>query len=206
MKVANSPVPNPASTPSKAEKPEETNLPFPVPEVSHPVHQPDTRYTKISKPEQHQQSIALRRSYVMVVSSYEKVAQRQQLTEDAAEQFGQTVQHRINTLNQQALRELQELPEFKRLEIQNIRELGEEMAERMQDEKKQLEAFALLKNPKFAEYMESKDTAMRSFAEQMQDFGPETLMFGALEMIKDFGGLAGLNDANVGKNNLSIKV
>ena len=80
------------------------------------------------------------------------------------------------------------------------------MADRMQDEQQQLEAFALLKNPKFAEYMESKDSAQRSFAEQMQDFGSETLMFGALEMIKDFGGLAGLGDAGNSKGNVSIKV
>jgi hypothetical protein len=31
-------------------------------------------------------------------------------------------------------------------------------------------------------------------------------MFGALEMIKDFGGLAGLGDAANSKGNVSIKV
>tara|TARA_B100001093_G_scaffold131068_1_gene123632 strand:+ start:201 stop:821 length:621 start_codon:yes stop_codon:yes gene_type:complete len=206
MKVGNTPAPAQISSQKKAEKTEESKLPFPIPQAAQPVHQPDTRYNSVRGPEDHKQSITLRRSYVMVVSSYEKVAQRQQLTDKAAEQFAETLQLRLNTLNEQALREIQELPEFKRLETENIRELGEELVERMQDEQQQTEAFALLKNPKFAEYMESKDSAQRSFAEQMQDFGSETLMFGALEMIKDFGGLAGLSDAGNSKGNVSIKV
>jgi hypothetical protein len=39
----------------------------------------------------------------------------------------------------------------------------------------------------------------------MQDFGSEKLMFGALEMIKDFGGLAGLNDSANSKSNFNTK-
>jgi hypothetical protein len=205
MKVGNTPALAQASNQKKAEKPEESKLPFPIPQAAQPVHQPDSRYNSVREPEDHKQSITLRRSYVMVVSSYEKIAQRQQLTDKAAEQFAETLQLRLNTLNEQALREIQELPEYKRLEVDNISELGEELVDQMQDEQQQLEAFALLKNPKFAEYMESKDTAQRSFAGQMQDFGSEKLMFGALEMIKDFGGLAGLNDSANSKSNFNTK-
>ena len=145
MKVGNTPAPVQASNQKNAEKREESKLPFPIPQAAQPVHQPDTRYNNVRGPEDHKQSITLRRSYVMVVSSYEKVAQKQQLTDKAAEQFAETLQLRLNTLNEQALREIQELPEFKRFETENIRELGEELVDRMQDEQQQLEAFALLK-------------------------------------------------------------
>ena len=108
MKVSNTPAPAQAASQKKAEKTEESKLPFPIPQAAQPVHQPDTRYNNVRGPEDHKQSITLRRSYVMVVSSYEKVAQRQQLTDKAAEQFAETLQLRLNTLNEQALREIQE--------------------------------------------------------------------------------------------------
>jgi hypothetical protein len=203
MKVNNSAAQAQVNAQNKSEKATES-LPFNIPDV--PQQQtPDPKLNQIKSPSQHGESITVRRSYVMVVSSYEKVAQKQLLTDEAAEQFGQTLQHRIDTLNQSALREIQELPDFKRLELEDISELGEAVAEGMADEEKSLSVFALLKNPRFAELMEPKESVQRSFADKMQDFGEENLMFGALEMIKDFGGLAGMQPSQSPKTGLNIK-
>lgn len=121
------------------------------------------------------------RSYVMVVSSYENVARNSELTGDAAEQLGKTIESRINELNKNALRDIQDLPEYKKLDIENIKELGEEIGDMLTDEEDSMKAFALLKNPVFANLMESTENVHRSFAEMMQDNGEEKLLFGALQ-------------------------
>ena len=98
------------------------------------------------------------------------------------------------------------MPEYQRLEVEDISELGDFVADGMADEEQSLAVFSLLKTPRFAELMEPKESVQRSFAEKMQDFGEEDLMFGALEMIKEFGGLAGMQERSSGKPGVNIKV
>ena len=62
----------------------------------------------------------------------------------------------------------------------------------MGDEDDQLQAVALLKQPQFARLMESTESVHRSFAKMMEDQGEERLLFGAMEMIGQLGGLVGL--------------
>ena len=123
----------------------------------------------------------LPRSYVIVISSYENVARNSELTADAAEQLGKTIENRLKELNKNALRDIQDLPEYKNLEVNNIKELGEEISDMLTDEESSAKAFALLKNPVFANLMESTEQVHRSFAEMMQDNGDEKLLFGALQ-------------------------
>ena len=131
--------------------------------------------------------VTVRRSYVMVVSSYENVAKQNQLTGSAAEQFGNALQLRLNELNKGAVRDLQELPEFKNLGIDDMTEFGEEIGEMMADDEDHLKAFALLKSPTFARYMESSESLHRSFSEVMKDQGDEQLLFGALDVLESMG-------------------
>jgi DNA-binding phage protein len=85
--------------------------------------------------------------------------------------------------------------------------LGEEISDMMQDPENYLKAFALLKNPVFAELMESTESVHRSFAEVMKDNGEEKMMFGILEMIKDFGGLVGFQESTqINQNNSSVNI
>ena len=121
------------------------------------------------------------RSYVMVVSSYENVSQNSEITSEAAEQLGKTIESRISELNKQAHREIEELPVYKKLRIDDIQDLGEEIADMLEDEEEALRAFSLLKNPVFANLMESTEGVHRSFAEMMQDNGEEKLLFGAIQ-------------------------
>ena len=77
----------------------------------------------------------------------------------------------------------------------------------MQDPENYLKAFALLKNPVFAELMESTESVHRSFAEVMKDNGEEKMMFGILDMIKDFGGLGGFQESKqINQNNSSVNI
>ena len=77
----------------------------------------------------------------------------------------------------------------------------------MQDNENYLKAFALLKNPVFAELMESTESVHRSFAEVMKDHGEEKMMFGILDMIKDFGGLVGFQEeTQINQNNSSVNI
>ncbi len=123
------------------------------------------------------------RSYAMVISSYENVARNSEVTSDAAEQLGKTIANRIKELNSNARRDIQELPEYKKLNIDNIEELGEEIADMLTEEEDSMKAFAFLKNPAFAGLMDSTESVHRSFAEMMQDNGEEKLLFGALQMV-----------------------
>ncbi len=121
------------------------------------------------------------RSYVMVISSYENVSQNSEIPSDAAEQLGKTIESRINELNKQARREIEELPVYKKLDLDNIEELGEEIADMLESEEDAPKAFAFLKNPAVASLMESTEGVHRSFAEMMQENGEEKLLFGAIQ-------------------------
>lgn len=123
------------------------------------------------------------RSYAMVVSSYENVARTNGLSHDSAKQFGVTLQHRINDLSANTLRAIQDLPEYKKLSVDKIQELGETITDALTDEDDSLKAFALLKSSEFADLMEPKEAIHRSFADMMKDNGDEKLMFGALDLI-----------------------
>lgn len=151
-------------------------------------------------------SMVVRRSYVMVISSYENVARHNELTGSSADQLGETIQRRIQELNPQTRRQIEDLPEYKKLDIEDINELGDELADMMTDEDEYLKAFALLKNPVFAELMESTENVHRSFAEMMQDNGDEKLMFGALEMVNNMGGLSALGGKGKASQGVNIKV
>ena len=120
------------------------------------------------------------KTYAMVVSSYENVAKKDELTSKAADQLGETITNRLSVLNDQALREIEALPEFKNLDV-DIEDLGEEIADMITDEDDWMKAFALMKSPTFAGMMESSESVHRNFADMMQDNGEEKLMFGALE-------------------------
>lgn len=154
----------------------------------------DTKANNIRSPESHGETMTIRRSYGMIVSSYENVARKQLLESDAAEQFGDTLHTRIRELNKDARKQIEELPEYKRLDLDHIEELGEEIADLMRDEDDQLKAFALLKQPQFARLMESTESVHRSFSKMMEDQGEERLLFGAMEMIGQLGGLVGLQE------------
>ena len=154
----------------------------------------DVKANNIRPSETHNATMTIRRSYGMIVSSYENVARKQRLESEAAEQFGSAVHTRIRELNNEARKQIEELPEYKRLDLENIGELGEEVADLMRDEDDQLKAFALLKQPQFARLMESTESVHRSFAKMMEDQGEERLLFGAMEMIGQLGGLVGLQE------------
>lgn len=123
------------------------------------------------------------RSYAMVISSYENVARRGEITDDAAEQLGETIAVRLNELNRQSQRMIEDLPEYKKLGVESIDNLGEEIAEMLTSEEDSMRAFAFLKTPAFANLMDSKESVHRSFADMMQDNGDEKLLFGALETV-----------------------
>ncbi|MBF0289149.1 MAG: hypothetical protein HQM14_15125 [SAR324 cluster bacterium] len=123
------------------------------------------------------------RSYAMVISSYENVSRNSEVTGDSADQLGKTIANRIKELNSHARRDIQELPEYKKLNIDDIDELGEEIADMLTEEDNSMKAFAFLKNPTFAGLMDSSENVHRSFAEMMQDNGEEKLLFGALQMV-----------------------
>lgn len=154
----------------------------------------DAKANNIRSPESHGETMTVRRSYGMIVSSYENVARKQLLESDAAEQFGDTLHTRIRELNKDARKQIEELPEYKRLDLDSIEELGEEVADLMRDEDDQLKAFALLKQPQFARLMESTESVHRSFSKMMEGQGEERLLFGAMEMIGQLGGLVGLQE------------
>ena len=152
-------------------------------------------------------SMILRRSYGMIVSGFENVAKQHELSSEAAEQFGKTVETRIKELNDESIRQIKELPEYKSFAIDDINDLGDEISDLMQDPENYLKAFALLKNSKFAVLMESTESVHRSFAESMKDNGKEKLMFGMLDMIKDLGGLVGFQESTqVNQNNSSVNI
>jgi hypothetical protein len=156
---------------------------------------PNPELNKILRADSHGSTMTLRRTYGMVVSGFENVAKQQQLSSDAAEQFGKTVDARIRELNDESIKMIEELPEYKSFVLDDINDLGDEISELIRDPENYLKAFALLKNPKFAVLMESTESVHRSFAESMKDNGQEKLMFGMLEMIKDLGGLVGFQES-----------
>ena len=156
---------------------------------------PDPKMNPILAANTHNMSMTLRRSYGMVISSYENVAEKNLLGSDVAEQLGRTIQVRINELNAESRRKIEDLQEYQNLDVENIQELGEELADMMTEKEDYLQAFALMKNSVFAELMESSETVHRSFSEMMKANGEERLMFGVLEMIKDMGGLVGLEES-----------
>jgi len=161
----------------------------------------------IQKSRSNHSSTTLRRSYGMVVSGFENVAKQKQLTSEAAEQFGKTISIRIKELNDESLRKIKELPEYKNFEIKNIYDLGDEISDLIQDPDEYLKGFALLKNPEFAALMESTESVHRSFADSMKDNGEEKLLFGMLKMIKDLGGLVGFQESTqINQNNNSINI
>ena len=168
---------------------------------------PNPELNNILRADTHGSTMTLRRSYGMVVSGFEHVAKKQQLTSEAAEQFAKTVDIRIRELNSESISKIKELPEYKSFALDNISDLGDEISEIMQDPENYLKAFVLLKNPIFAELMESTESVHRSFAEVMKDNGEEKMMFGILEMIKDFGGLVGFQESTqINQNNSSVNI
>ena len=168
---------------------------------------PDSKMNPILAANTHNMSMTLRRSYGMVISSYENVAEKKLLGSDVAEQLGRTIQVRINELNAESRRKIEDLQEYQNLDVENIQELGEELADMMTEKEDYLQAFALMKNSVFAELMESSETVHRSFSEMMKANGEERLMFGVLEMIKEMGGLIGLEESNqVEQENGKIKI
>ena len=168
---------------------------------------PNPELNNILRVEKHGSTMTLRRSYGMVVSGFEHVAKKQQLTSEAAEQFAKTVDIRIRELNSESISKIKELPEYKSYALDDIHDLGDEISDMMQDPENYLKAFALLKNPVFAELMESTESVHRSFAEVMKDNGEEKMMFGILDMIKDFGGLVGFQESKqINQNNSSVNI
>jgi len=168
---------------------------------------PNPELNNILRADTHGNTMTLRRSYGMVVSGFEHVAKKQQLTSEAAEQFAKTVDIRIQELNSESVSKIKELPEYKSYALDDIHDLGDEISDMMQDPENYLKAFALLKNPVFAELMESTESVHRSFAEVMKDNGEEKMMFGILEMIKDFGGLVGFQESTqINQNNSSVNI
>jgi hypothetical protein len=195
MKVAASPNPQ---TPARKEaesgqnsgKNSKETLETLSPQIGMQKMPPDPESNNIRRAETHNATMTVRRSYGMVVSSYENVAKRGSLTDPAAEQFAQTVDHRVRELNEAARKQIEELPEYKSLGLDDLKDLGDELGDLMQDPEQYTRAFALLKTPGFAQLMESTESVHRSFAEMMESNGKETLMFGVFEMIRDMGGLA----------------
>ena len=168
---------------------------------------PNPELNNILRADTHGGTMILRRSYGMVVSGFENVAKQQQLTSDAAEQFGKTVDFRIKELNGESIRKIKEMPEYKSFALDDISDLGDEISDLMQDPENYLKAFALLKNSKFAVLMESTESVHRSFAESMKDNGKEKLLFGMLDMIKDLGGLVGFQESTqINQNNSGINI
>jgi archaellum component FlaC len=170
---------------------------------------PDPAINNIMRADKHNATMTLRKSYGMVISSYENVARKDQLSSDAAEQLGRTVSSRIKELNRESQRKIEDLPEYKNLGLKDIRELGEEISDRITEKDEYLQAFALMKHPVFADLMESTETAHRSFSEMMEANGEEHLMFGVFEMIKNMGGLARSQESTQvaqGNNKLNIRV
>ena len=168
---------------------------------------PNPEMNNILRADTHGNTMTLRRSYGMVVSGFEHVAKKQQLTSEAAEQFAKTVDIRIRELNSESITKIKELPEYKSFALDKISDLGDELSDMMQDPENYLKAFTLLKNPVFAELMESTESVHRSFAEVMKDNGEEKIMFGILEMIKEFGGLVGFQESTqINQNNSSVNI
>jgi len=168
---------------------------------------PNPELNNILRADKHGNTMTLRRSYGMVVSGFEHVAKKEQLTSEAADQFAKTVDIRIRELNSESISKIKELPEYKSFALDNISDLGDEISDMMQDPENYLKAFTLLKNPVFAELMESTESVHRSFAEVMKDNGEEKMMFGILEMIKDFGGLVGFQESTqINQNNSSVNI
>ena len=168
---------------------------------------PNPELNNILRADSHGSTMTMRRSYGMVVSGFENVAKREELTSKASEQFGKTVDYRIRELNSESIRKIKELPEYKSFALDDINDLGDEISDLMQDPENYLKAFALLKNPKFAGLMESTENVHRSFANSMKDNGKEKLLFGMLEMIKDLGGLVGFQESTkINQNNTSVNI
>ena len=168
---------------------------------------PNPELNNILRADTHGNTMTLRRSYGMVVSGFEHVAKKQQLTSEAAEQFAKTVDIRIRELNSESISKIIELPEYKSFALDEISDLGDEITDMMKDPENYLKAFTLLKNPVFAELMESTESVHRSFAEVMKDNGEEKMMFGILDMIKDFGGLVGFQESTqINQNNSSVNI
>ena len=168
---------------------------------------PNPELNNILRADSHGSTMTMRRSYGMVVSGFENVAKREELTSEASEQFGKTVDYRIRELNSESIRKIKELPEYKSFALDDINDLGDEISDLMQDPENYLKAFALLKNPKFAGLMESTESVHRSFANSMKDNGEEKLLFGMLEMIKDLGGLVGFQESTkINQNNTSVNI
>ncbi|MGK5090986.1 hypothetical protein WDW89_03090 [Deltaproteobacteria bacterium TL4] len=212
MQVANSALLKPQPSlkmPKKADiDPELKTLSDKEEAVQRPTQQklpPDPKLNNIKKTTGTSNTMVVRRSYIMVISSYENIAKRAQLTDEAAKQLGKTIQHRIRELNPQSRRQIEELPEYKKLGLKNIDGLGEELEDLMSDSDEYLKAFALMKTPQFAELMESTESVHRSFSEMMQDNGDEQLMFGVIEMVNNMGGLEAISGAGPQKAGLDIK-
>ena len=88
----------------------------------------------------------------------------------------------------------------------NFKTLGKKISDLLTDKNEYKKAFSLLKNSFFADMMESTETVHRSFAEMMKENGNEQILFGAIEMIKEMGGLSEIENSNkLIKNKINIK-
>ena len=76
---------------------------------------PNPELNNILRADTHGSTMTLRRSYGMVVSGFEHVAKKQQLTSEAAEQFAKTVDIRIRELNSESITKLKNFLNIKAL-------------------------------------------------------------------------------------------
>ena len=67
---------------------------------------PNPEINNILRADSHESTMTLRRTYGMVVSGFENVAKQLQLTSEAAEQFGKTVDYRIRELNSESIKKI----------------------------------------------------------------------------------------------------
>ena len=128
-------------------------------------------------------SVIMPRTYALIISSYENVLKNDELPDAAAKQLSQAIATRLSELNHGAIQQLEQLPEFEKLGLSNIGELGEELPDMLSESETSAAVLDLLKNSKFAELMESTETVHLSFADMMKRHGEEKLMFGMLDTV-----------------------
>ncbi len=194
------PAPSPRNEAESAKTKEDggqPNLKEMAPQIGKQKMPPNPELNNIRPASSHHATMTVRRSYGMVISSYENVVRRGGLSGEAAEQLGATVDRRIEELNDAARKQIEALPEYRNLKVDDLSDLGGELEDLMTDDEHYLRAFELLKHPEFAQLMESTESIHRSFAEMMEENGKETLMFGVFEMIREMGGLAKSQDSQV---------
>ncbi len=128
-------------------------------------------------------SVIMPRTYALIISSYENVIKNDELPDAAANQLSKAIETRLSELNHSAIQQLEQLPEFEKLGLSSIGELGEELPDMLAEPETSDAVLDLLKNNKFAELMESTEAVHLSFADMMKRHGEEKLMFGMLDTV-----------------------